>query len=363
MKLVFCGDIMPGGVLPYQDEYITPKLKNILSSTDYRVGTLECAIGDNLPYDETKMSLPHGKNIVYARECDFQKVLEININLVTLANNHIYDLGKEGLANTIRLLDENGIKHCGAGMNIEEASRPCIVNLDGKRFAFIGCCIEGLPPITIQRATEKTPGIYQTDEQGICDAITKTKKNADYVVVLPHWGVEYSYIPPQRCAELAKKMIIVGADAVIGSHTHIMNPKDSYKCKPIYYSLGNFLFPDFCLEVPRPITYPQTREEVYSLPIVKNYPKSIATPVRVVWGEASRRGVVALLSFDKKIEFKTIFTYLREDNVLSCLTGVNDLKERLRMAWYGGCYRSNLMPFINRVLNSRYNVFRKAGRF
>ena len=109
---------MPGGVLPYQQEYASKAVRALLRSADYRVGTLECAIGDNLPFDENKMGPNGWKNIVYAREVDLQRVVDLNFNLVSLANNHIFDLGIEGLRNTIRLLREKGIKFCGAGENI-----------------------------------------------------------------------------------------------------------------------------------------------------------------------------------------------------------------------------------------------------
>lgn len=72
MRLLFCGDIMPGGVLPYQDEYINPELQKFMRSFDYRIGTLECAVGTNLPYDEVKMK--GRQNIVYIRDDDFYRV-------------------------------------------------------------------------------------------------------------------------------------------------------------------------------------------------------------------------------------------------------------------------------------------------
>lgn len=351
MDILFCGDIMPGGVLPYQDSFVSPQVMDLLQSVDFRVGTLECAIGDNLPFDKKKMSPNGRKNIVYAREKDFGRVKKLGINLVTLANNHIFDLGLEGLNNTIRLLDENCIYHCGAGINIKEASKPCSVIIAGKTYAFIGCCFKGLPPSSVEIATDNNPGVFQTDDTTICDLIKQTKKEADVVIILPHWGVEYSVVPPLQCEIIAKKMIDAGADAIIGSHTHIMNPRTKYKGKPIYYSLGNFLFPDFCLQVPRPIDYPETKEDVYSLPIVYNYPKTIEYPVRVVWKQSSRIGVVPVLDFsDKNVVFHTCsFVELDKDNILQLLVGWRRKKELAKMMFFGNQYGAKLKVLYKKI--------------
>ena len=87
--ILFCGDIMPGGVLPYQANYISKEVQTYLNSFDLRIGTLEAALGTGLAYDEVKMQ---GRaNIVYARNEDFFRVKEMGFNVVSLANNHIYD--------------------------------------------------------------------------------------------------------------------------------------------------------------------------------------------------------------------------------------------------------------------------------
>lgn len=99
MNMFFCGDIMPGGVLPYQDKYITSELLGFMHGFDFRIGTLEAAIGTNLRYDPVKMA--GRQNIVYARDEDFFRVKEMGFDVVSLANNHIWDLGEAGLRNTI----------------------------------------------------------------------------------------------------------------------------------------------------------------------------------------------------------------------------------------------------------------------
>ena len=180
---------MPGGVLPYQREYISSELQNYMQGFDFRIGTLEAAVGTNLPYDEIKMK--GRQNIVFARDEDFFRVKEMGFDVVSLANNHIWDLGEEGLKNTIRLLEENNIKYCGAGLNIEEASKPAIIEKDGLRVAILAYCMYGNPWMGyVELAGTNKAGVNPLDiEKVVCD-IRETKKKYDRVIVMPHWGKE-----------------------------------------------------------------------------------------------------------------------------------------------------------------------------
>ena len=140
-RLCFVGDIMPGGVLPYQEDYVSEEVRQFLSSFDLRIGTLETAIGNDISFDTEKMS---GRaNIIYARDEDLDRVSELGFDIVSLANNHVCDLGKDGLRNTISQLDCRGIMHCGVGLTADEAARPAVVTLDGKRLAFFAYCMYG----------------------------------------------------------------------------------------------------------------------------------------------------------------------------------------------------------------------------
>lgn len=151
--ILFCGDIMPGGVLPYQEGYISDAVQEYLDSFDFRIGTLEAAIGTDLAYDEIKMQ---GRaNIVYARNEDFYRIKEMGFNVVSLANNHVGDLGNEGLKNTIKLLREAGIQYCGAGMNIEETSKPAIIDCNGKTMAILAYYIVGQDVISKRHQNQR----------------------------------------------------------------------------------------------------------------------------------------------------------------------------------------------------------------
>lgn len=317
MKILFCGDIMPGGVLPYQERYISPELQAYLDSFDIRIGTLEAAIGTDLAFDPVKME--GRKNIIYARNEDFFRVKEMGFDIVSLANNHVWDLGREGLENTIRILRENGIRYCGAGMDLEEASRPAVIEKDGVRIAILAYCMYGNPWLGyVERAGKEKAGVNPLDMNKVIQDIRKAKREFNFVFVMPHWGKEYQYHPLPECVQMAKQMVEAGADAVLGSHPHQIQPLVRYKGVPICYSMGNFLFPDFYMYPPRPIWYPASIEEVRGVKDVVGYPFPIEEPIRQVWNSVSRYGFAVGLSLSRKQVTASLFpVHSSEENVVS----------------------------------------------
>lgn len=316
MHIFFCGDIMPGGRFPYQDSYIDEGLLAYMRSFDLRVGTLEAAIGSDYSFDENKMK---GRcNIVYARDEDLFRVKELGMNVVSLANNHVFDLGEEGLINTCCKLDDLGIMYCGAGVNNEAARKPAIVSIEGKTIAFIGCCSPDPNQVGFLKvATNSQPGVNPIDES-ILEDIKEAKKSYDIVIVLPHWGKEHCYMPLPSVIDFSQRMIDAGADAVLGSHAHIAQPMIKYKGKPIVYGMGNFLFPDYYMKPPRPMWYPNPSEIDVNIKRVVGYPFPIHEPLIHVWPDKSRTGMVldySLLGTDVKVKFR--FTHLSEDNIVS----------------------------------------------
>lgn len=316
MKLLFCGDIMPGGVLPYQTEYVSIELLEYIKSFDFRIGTLESAIGTDLPYDEVKMK--GRQNIVYARNEDFFRVKDMGFDVVSLANNHIWDLGRDGLANTIHILKENNIQYCGAGMDIEEASRPAIIEKDGLKIAILAYCMYGNPWLGyVELAGEKKAGVNPLDIDKVLSDINKYKKLFDKVIVMPHWGKEYTNDPLPECVKMAKIMIESGADAVLGSHTHRIQPLVSYQGVPICYSMGNFMFPDFYMYPPRPIWYPPLDTNLSSIEKVVGYPFPITNPIKQVWNSMSRYGrIVELNVTNKTLTASSQFVHCSVDNIV-----------------------------------------------
>lgn len=293
MNILVCGDICPGGLLAYQESFYDKSLYCKLQSFDLRVCTLEGAVGTGFPYEPSKMSSHGGNNnICYIRNEDFGKLKELNINLVSLANNHSLDLGVDGFKNTLKILENNNIKYCGAGMNIIEASKPAVFyDNDGSSIAFFAFCIEGTYPYSCNVANFEKPGIYKANIENILLKVKEYSKKYDLLFLLPHWGEEHKFFPPTKCVDYAKKLLSAGADAIFGSHSHTYGPINKCGKKIIGYGMGNFLFPDFMMEPPRPMFYPKNIKELSTFKRVINYPKEISEPTISIWDEESRIGM------------------------------------------------------------------------
>lgn len=158
-------------------------------------------------------------------------------DLVTLANNHLMDYGEEGLQSTIKVCEENGIRHLGAGENLSKASEAQLFNIKGTRVAFINCCENEW-----STTTGVAPGCNPLDEIGLYYQIKEAKGKSDYVIVMIHGGNENYEYPSPRMKNLYRWFIDLGVDAVVGHHTHCFSGYEVYREKPIFYSLGNFLF-------------------------------------------------------------------------------------------------------------------------
>ena len=348
MTICFCGDIMPGGVLPYQKTYISSELQIHLDSFDFRVGTLEVAIGTGLAYDPVKMN---GRaNIVYARNEDFRRVKEMGFNIVSLANNHVMDLGEDGLKNTIKIIEDNGILHCGAGRNAEEASRPAIIEKEGVKIAVFAYCMYGCKWLGhVELAAKDNAGVNPLCIDRVVADINDAKKKYDVVIIMPHWGREYRYEPLPECVQMAKQMIEAGADAVLGSHPHQIQPTIKYKGGYICFSMGNFLFPDFYMYPPRPIWYPKDSEDLSQIKEVVGYPFPIEEPIKQVWNSKSRYGCMIEMNVsDSRIEIGVKYVHLSSDNVLSL--SVRERRMKYQLWKTGKMIKSSAFRFLMRCV-------------
>jgi len=166
---------------------------------------------------------------------------DAGIDIVTLANNHVYDFGDEGVFDTIDLLDSAGIKHVGAGKNLASARSPFIFHARGKRIVFLAY-LDSVRTSSLLFATDSTAGPANADLSAMQRDIQAIRDSADFIVVNLHWGIEKSREPTERQVELAHRLIDFGADLIIGHHPHRLQAIERYHGKVIAYSLGNFVF-------------------------------------------------------------------------------------------------------------------------
>jgi poly-gamma-glutamate synthesis protein (capsule biosynthesis protein) len=169
------------------------------------------------------------------------------IDVANLANNHGYDQGPEGLLDSIRNLRRAGIVPVGAGENERQADAPAYVEVGGWRIGIVGVG-EVLDPL-VQVAEGDRPGTaVGHDFPRALRAIRAAEAAADLVLVTIHWGVELDTVPRDYQIEEARRMIEAGADAIFGHHAHRLQPMDTYRGRPIFYGLGNFVWPNFSVE-------------------------------------------------------------------------------------------------------------------
>ncbi len=170
---------------------------------------------------------------------------ELGVDIVGLANNHIFDYGEEAFCDTLEILKKAGIPYVGAGKNIKEAASPVYMEAGGIRIAYVAAS-RAEKYILTPEAGEDSPGVLRCyDTARFVESIKEARRNADVVITLPHWGTERSTILEQAQTSSAREYIDAGADIVIGAHSHCLQGMEYYKGKPIIYSLGNFWFDEF----------------------------------------------------------------------------------------------------------------------
>lgn len=169
------------------------------------------------------------------------------VEVMSLANNHGYDQGPDGLLDSIENVRGAGIVAVGAGSNEREADAPAYVDVNGWRIGIVGVG-EVLDPLD-QVAEGDRPGTaVGHDFPRALRAIREAEANADLVLVVIHWGVELDTVPREYQVDEARRMIEAGADAIFGHHAHRLQPMDAYRGRPIFYGLGNFVWPNFSVE-------------------------------------------------------------------------------------------------------------------
>lgn len=236
MRLLFTGDINFRGMpLQSEDEYakILEEVMPYAESADYIIPNLECPLAEEGKYSPIKKSGP-------PLLCDpgHVKLLKaFGADAVTLANNHIGDFGDGALYDTLSLLRAENILYAGAGKDISEAYEAVRFEKGEVSASIISVCEN-----EFGIATEKTPGSAVYNSRRLFKRIKEEKEKSKYVIVVFHGGCEFNPLPSPDAVDRYRFIIDMGADAVVGGHTHCPEGYEYYMGKPIVYSMGNFLF-------------------------------------------------------------------------------------------------------------------------
>lgn len=242
--MIFVGDI----AIPFNNAIDIISMPQDLLKQQW-FGNLEGGIISNYNYWQNK-------KVVFNHDDSIKQLLTtFNFCGLALANNHIND--SHTLNDTFLFLKEHNIKYCGAGLNLDNASKPIVVNDDGIEIVVLNY---GWEVIQCKIANKNKIGVNPLEIKHVQESI-KIVKN-DYkdskIVVYMHWGYELESEPQPSERELAKALIDLGASGIIGCHPHRIGGFELYKGCPIIYSLGNWMFkqrhyhngrlefPDFC---------------------------------------------------------------------------------------------------------------------
>ena len=167
---------------------------------------------------------------------------DLGVDIAGLANNHVLDYGKDALTDTFTTLTNAGIDFTGAGNSLEEASK-LIIQTDAKGRTYGFLAASHVIPVGSWNVLNSQPGEFCFyDETDLLNAIKAADTQVDYLFVMVHWGTEHTTELTDYQPNDAHKFIDAGADAIIGMHSHCLQPVEIYNDKPIFYSLGNFIF-------------------------------------------------------------------------------------------------------------------------
>lgn len=235
IKLLFSGDFATVGRCEnHPDEKIHEvfsSIKPILDGVDLHITNLECPI--------TNASKPILKTgpAIKAKPETIRFYSEAKVGVASMANNHVRDFDDQGVADTLNICKANDIYTVGAGWNKHEASTILYKNVNDVQIAFLNYC-----ETEFSIAGDNTAGANPIDYIQLYHDINEAKLKSDFIVVIYHGGNEYYPLPNIRIKKFFHHCIDLGADTVIGHHTHVFSGYEIYKGKPLVYSLGNFLF-------------------------------------------------------------------------------------------------------------------------
>jgi len=215
-------------------DYPFLNIADILKSADVAFVNLESQLADlggetQSPTSEYRFAGP---------PAGAQSLANAGIDIVSVANNHMWDYGKARLEETLKALTAMNVKYVGANMDTEKVWEPVIIEVKGKKIAWLAMT-------NLLNGYENAgAGNYVAFQNGakLIEEIGKVKDSVDWVFVSLHSGAEYTKGPSAALETMCRELIDAGADAILSGHPHVPHKIEVYNGKPIFYSLGNFAF-------------------------------------------------------------------------------------------------------------------------
>lgn len=237
-SLVFTGDIGFDKYMDHKwkdDELLSKEVRSFLASGNHLIINVEGPLSKVEKSDAKTGAL----SLVHAMDPEAGTFFKsIGADIWNICNNHIMDAGPKGMADTLAVAASMGATALGAGMNIEEAMRPIILDEAGG-IGMIGVGYQR----ACRKASEDTPGCFSwSDDENIARCIKEIKSKCRWCIVVSHGGEEFTALPSPYVRDRYISYLDMGADIVVSHHPHVPMNYETFPGKAIFYSLGNFIF-------------------------------------------------------------------------------------------------------------------------
>ena len=216
------------------DALFSPAIDSLFHSSDYVIANLECPV--------TKIRERVFKRFIFRGEPEWLPTLRRHgITHLNLANNHSIDQGRNGLLDTQEQIIKAGMIPIGAGKNMGEAAKPILISTNPRHVWIVSSLrlpLENFPYLP------QKPCVSQESIDSLILRVAhlRTTDKNSYILLILHWGWEHHFKATPQQRENAHKLIDAGADAIVGHHSHTLQTIETYRGKPIYYGIGNFIF-------------------------------------------------------------------------------------------------------------------------
>jgi len=246
ISLTVVGDLMfsRGVAAAHPDPTSTLRgLQPLLRGADVTVGNLESTLS-------TAGAPTQGGDSFGASPQVLAGLRRAGFDALSLANNHTGDYGETALVQTVEAFEGSGISPFGAGRDLAQATRPAIIERDGVSVGFLGFnaigetpqAAPGRPGALSVRMPPRTGPLNTGDLRHVLRAIRRLDARVDAVVVLPHWGEQYTHVPWPSQRIVGRRLVDAGADLVVGGHPHWVQGLERHRGVTIAHSLGNAVF-------------------------------------------------------------------------------------------------------------------------
>ncbi|PAJ74474.1 hypothetical protein CJF42_10195 [Pseudoalteromonas sp. NBT06-2] len=351
MIICFTGDLFLGGDLLTSCSNKIIQIKEF-NEADFRVVNLEQAISDN--------STEINKCTLYTDSTSLSHLVNMKVDAVNLAHNHIQDKGLMGIVETVENLDVVGVQSFGAGENIDKAKQPADIKSGIKIF---GYCDFDRPYLKqIEVADIDRPGVNPLRLESI-EKDLATLKNNEKAILYFHWGMEHINLPKVDEIKLAKTLLEdERVLTIMGMHSHRFQGVIKHNEKSAYMSLGNFLFPNFYIAPPTKLYYPGKNEDT------KMYKKTfyyhdVYKKTYKVWKWINRVSIIVLFDTEKGTVTPVFVKQDPDKPYVKNITGVELILVKL---WFNILSASLSMPLsiyrVLHVINVKYmKLFWRIG--